>query len=172
MQRRADIALVQQVAPTPPALGPSTGLGQISGVVDGGEISDSLDGLIDLVAELQENGSTPSQVLMSPTAWAAFRKLKVGGAGTNQSLIGAGTEDAASLLLSLPVLVNVAVPALTGFVIDRTAVVSVFGEVKVSTSDHQYFSSGSVAVRCTWRVGHNMVWPNGIRIFSIAASGS
>jgi len=160
------------VAPTPPALGPSTGLEHIAGTVDGGEISDSLDGLIDLVAELQENGSAPSQILMSPTAWAAFRKLKVGGTDTNQSLIGAGTQDAASLLLSLPVIVSVAVPALSGFVIDKTAVVSAYGEVQVNTSDHQYFSSDSVAVRCTWRVGHNVVRPNRLGRFTIAGGGS
>jgi HK97 family phage major capsid protein len=167
------LALVdQQVAPTPPALGPSTGLDNVTGIVNGGEISDSLDGLIDLVAELQENLSTPSLILLSPTAWAAFRKLKVGGAETNSSLIGAGTTDAAQLLLSLPVLVNVAVPPLTGFVIDKSAIPSAFGEVNVNTSDHQFFTSDSVAVRCTWRVGHNVVRPNRIGKFTIAGGGS
>jgi len=77
VQRRADLAFVQQVAPTPPALGPSAGLDKITGVVEGGEISVRLRLLIDLVAELQENGSAPTQILMSPTAWASFRKLKV-----------------------------------------------------------------------------------------------
>jgi HK97 family phage major capsid protein len=167
VQRRADLAFVQQAAPTPPALGPSTGLDN-TGLVDGGEISDSLDGLIDLVAELQENLSTPGVILMSPTVWAAFRNLKVCDTDTNSSLIGAGTNDAAKLPLSLPVLVNVAVPTLTGYVIDKSAVVSAYGDVTVNTSDHQFFSSDSVAVRCTWHVGHNMVQPNRIRTFTIA----
>jgi hypothetical protein len=121
----------------------ATGLDNIAGTVDGGEISDSLDGLIDLVAELQTNLSTPSLILLSPTAWAEFRKLKVGGPAMNSSLIGAGTTDAAQLLLSLPVLVNVAVPPLTGYVIDKSAVVSAYGEVNVNTSDHQLFRSDS-----------------------------
>ena len=34
-------------APTPPALGPSTGLDNITETVDGGEVSDSLDGMIE-----------------------------------------------------------------------------------------------------------------------------
>jgi hypothetical protein len=37
--------------------------------------------------------------------------------------LGAGTSDAQQLLLSLPVLVNPAVPDYTGLVIDRNAVV-------------------------------------------------
>lgn len=70
---------------------------------------------------------------MSPTAWAEFRKLKVG---------------------------------------EKSAVVSAYGEVNVNTSDHQFFSSDSVAVRCTWRVGHNVVRPNRIGTFTIAGGGS
>jgi hypothetical protein len=58
-------------------------------------------------------------LLLSPTAWASLRKLKVGGTRTNESLIGVGTQDASQLLPSLPVLVNVAVPPLTGYVIDK-----------------------------------------------------
>jgi hypothetical protein len=82
-------------------------------------------------------------ILLSPTAWAEFRKLKVDGPAMNSSLIGAGTTDAAQLLLSLPVLINVAVPPLTGYVIDKSAVVSAYGEVNVNTSDHQLFRSDS-----------------------------
>lgn len=172
VQRRADLAFVQQAAPTPPALGPSAGLDNIAGLVDGGEIADNLDRLVDLVAQLQTNLSTPTHILLSPTAWAEFRKLKVGGTDTNSSLIGAGTTDAQALLLSLPVIVSVAVPELTGYVIDRSAVVSAYGEVQVDTSEHHYFSSDSIAVRCTWRVGHNVVRPNRIGRFAIAGGGS
>ena len=108
---------------------------------------------------------------MSPIAWAAFRKLRTG-TELNSSLLGAGTEDAQQLLLSLPIIVSVAVPALTGFVIDKTAVVSAYGEVQVNTSDHQFFTSDSVAVRCTSHVGHNVVRPNRIGTFTIAGGGS
>jgi HK97 family phage major capsid protein len=161
------LAYVQQVAPTPPALGPSAGLDNIAGIVDGGGVTDNLDGLIDLVAELQTNLANPSHILLSPTAWAEFRKLKVGGADTNSSLIGAGTNDAQQLLLSLPLFVNLAVPVGIGFVLDQSSIVAAYGEVAVATSEHQYFSADSVAVRCTWRIGHNVVRPNRIGTFSI-----
>jgi hypothetical protein len=103
---------------------------------------------------------------MSPTAWASFRKLNVGGSSTNQSLIGAGTEDAEQLLLSLPI-ISLAVPPLNGFVLDNTAIVSADSDVRANTSDHQYFSSDSVAVRWTWRVGHNIVRPNRLGHFIV-----
>jgi len=73
-------------------------------------------------------------------------------------------------LLSLAIIVSVAVPPLTGFVIDNTAVVSAYSDVRVNTSDHQYFSSDSVAVRCTWRVGHNVVRPNRLGRFTVEAT--
>jgi len=140
--------------------------------VDGGVVEDSLDGLIDLVAELQTNLSTPSHILMSPTTWAEFQKLKVGGVSTNQSLIGAGTIDAKAMLLSLPVVVNIALPDFSGLVIDRSAVVSAYGAVNVSTSEHKYFDSDSVVVRCTFRMGQNILRPNRIGKFIIGSGGS
>jgi hypothetical protein len=86
--RRADFAFMQQAAPTPPALGPSTGLLNVTDVVDIGDVSDNLDVLIDGVAELQENLSNPSVIVLSPSAWVEFRKLQDVGAETNSSLIG------------------------------------------------------------------------------------
>ncbi|PND54344.1 phage major capsid protein [Mycobacterium sp. ENV421] len=169
--RRADLAFIQQVAPTPPAIGPSAGLLNVADVVDIGDVSDNLDALIDGIAELQENLSNPTMIVLSPSAWAEFRKLKVGGTETNSSLIGAGTSDAQQLLLSLPVLVNVAVPSNTGLIIDKSAVVSAYGTVNVATSDHQYFSSDSIAVRCTFRLGQNVVRPSRIAMFTVAGGG-
>jgi HK97 family phage major capsid protein len=169
--RRADVAFIQQIAPTPPALGPSTGLLNVPGIVNGGAVSESLDTLVDLVAQLQENLSTPSHILLSPSAWAEFRKLRTG-TELNSSLIGAGTQDAQQLLLSLPVVVNVALPALTGLVLDKSAIVSAYGSVNVATSEHQFFTSNSVACRCTFRLGQNVVRPNRIGKFTIAAAGS
>jgi hypothetical protein len=111
--RRANRAFIDQVAPTPPALGPSTGLLHVTGIVDGGEVAVSLDALIDLVAELQTNLSTPSHILLSA-----------------------------------------------------------YGAVNVNTSEHKYFDSDSVAIRCTFRLGQNAVRPNRIGKFTIGGTGS
>ncbi|MGY4713026.1 phage major capsid protein [Mycolicibacterium sp. CBM1] len=167
--RRADLAFLAEPAPTAPAVAPVAGLAHTINLVDGGAIDGNLDALIDLVARLEENLANPSHIIVSPTTWAALRRLKVGGQGVNESLLGAGTNDAQPMLLSLPVLRNRAVPAGTGFVVDKSAIVSAVGTVRVANSEHEYFSSDSVALRATWRIGHAVVRPERIGKFTIAS---
>jgi HK97 family phage major capsid protein len=168
--RRADIAFLAEPAPTAPAVAPVAGLANTTGLVNGGTVTKNLDGLVDLVAQLETNLATPSHIVVNPLTWAALRRFKVGGTSTNESLIGAGTTDAQRMLLSLPVLVNIAVPANTGFVVDRNAIVSAVGPVRVANSEHEYFSSDSVAVRATWRIGHAVVRPERIGKFTVGAA--
>ncbi|MGH3265309.1 MAG: phage major capsid protein, partial [Trebonia sp.] len=164
--RRANTAFVAEAAPTAPAVAPMPGLLNVAGIVDGGEIGTNLDGLVDLIAELQTNLAVPSHILLGVHAWSEFRKLKVGGSETNSSLLGAGTSDAQQLMLSLPVIVGVAVPGNTGIVLDRNAIVAAVGPIKVATSEHQYFNSDSIALRATWRFGHVVVRPERIGKFT------
>ena len=44
----------------PPALAPAAGLVNVANVVQGDEVSESLDALVDLVAVLRDNLSTPT----------------------------------------------------------------------------------------------------------------
>ena len=94
------------------------------------------------------------------------------GSTYDQSLLGAGTTDATPMLLSLPVIVDPAVPDYSGVVVDQRAIVSAVGGIKVATSEHQLFSSDSVLLRATWRFGHVVVRPDRISTFSITAPGS
>lgn len=166
--RRADSAFLAEVAPVAPALAPAAGLANMGGLVDGGAIADNLDALVDLVAELEENLSTPSLIVVSPTTWAALRRLKVGGTDTNESLLGAGTTDAQPMLLSLPVVRNIAVPAGVGFVVDKSAIVSAVGDVRIANSEHERFSADTVVLRATWRIGHTVMRPERIGRFTVA----
>ncbi|MGZ8748534.1 MAG: hypothetical protein ACXWZ2_16360, partial [Mycobacterium sp.] len=75
------------------------------------------------------------------------------------SLSGAGTTDGTPMLLSRPGLVDPAVPDYSGLVIDKRAVVSAVGPIKVATSEHELFSADSVLLRATWRFGHVVVRP-------------
>lgn len=169
--RKADEAFLTQAAPVAPATNPAAGLLNIAGTVEGDEITASLDVLVDLVAEIQTNGGTPTHVIVAPDTWAALRKLKVG-VDFNSSLLGAGTADAAPLLLGLPVVVNVAMLSLTGLVIDRNAIVSAVGPVQVATSQDAYFSTDDVGLRATWRIGQNIVRPDRVGTFTVAPGGS
>ncbi|OCB41043.1 major capsid protein [Mycobacterium malmoense] len=164
--RAANLAYIAQVAPTSPAVTPPAGLLNVTGIVDGGAIADSLDGLVDILATLATNLATPSHIVLSPTAWASLRKFKTG-TGYNSSLLGAGTSDVQPYLLDLPVIVDPAVPTGDGLVVDKTAVVSAVGQVMVATSDQFYFNSDSIGIRCTWRFGQNVVKPDRIAKFTV-----
>lgn len=164
--RAADLAFLTQAAPTPPAANPAAGILNVDGIVEGDPVTDSLDALVDLVAEIQTNGGQPSHILLSPDAWAALRKLKFAD-NSNQSLLGAGTADSEPMILSLPVIVNVAVPTLTGVVLDRQAIVSAVGPVQVATSADAYFKTDDIALRATWRIGQNIVRPDRVGVFTV-----
>jgi hypothetical protein len=126
---------VAEANPTP-AAAPAAGLVNVSGTVAGDIVSGSLDSLVDLIAVLQNNDAQPPHILLDPLGWAQFRKLKTGET-YNSTLLGAGTTDAQQLLLSLPVIVDKAVPDFTGIVVDRNAVVSAVGTPQVATSVDQ-----------------------------------
>lgn len=165
----ADKAFLTQTAPTSPAVTPPAGLLNVTGIEAGGEVSGDLDVLVDLVATVQANGAQPSQVLLAPDAWASLRKLKTG-TGSNAALLGAGTDDAAPRLLGIPVVVTGALSTGKGLVIDKGAVLSAVGPIMVAVSEHAYFGSDGTAIRCTWRFGANVVRPDRIGSFTVAAS--
>ena len=169
--RRSNLAFVAESAPTGGDVAPVAGLVNTADVVEGDDVSQSLDALVDLIARLQDALAIPSHILLDPLGWAELRKLKTGTA-FNSSLLGAGTTDATPMLLSLPVIVDPAVPDYSGVVVDQRAVVSAVGQVKVATSEHQYFSSDSVLLRATWRFGHVVVRPDRIGKFTITPEGS
>lgn len=166
--KAANVAYLAQVAPTAPAVTPPAGLLNIAGIVPGGAVAADLDALVDLLATLEGNGATPSHIIVDPIAWASLRKFKTA-TGSAASLLGAGTSDAARLLLDLPVLVTPAMTAGTGLVIDKSAIVAAVGEVMVAQSEHAYFDSDSIALRCTWRFGANVVRPDRIGKFTVTA---
>lgn len=166
--RKADEAFLAQPAPTTPAVTPPAGLLNINGIETGDAVTDNLDALIDLIATLEGNGSTPSHIILDPTGWASLRKIKTG-TGSAAALLGAGTSDAARVLLDLPVLVTPALTAGTGLVLDRNAIVSAVGPVRVAHSDDAYFGNDAHAVRVTWRIGWNVVRPDRIGSFTVTA---
>ncbi|WP_280507809.1 phage major capsid protein [Nocardia flavorosea] len=158
LTRKADLAFVAQAAPVSPAVAPVAGLANQSGIVTStARLDVSLDALVDMVAELQDNGALPSHLLVSPSSWALISKFKTG-TGSNQALVSStGVQEAAVLRLNgLEVVVNSAVPAGKALVVDSTAVISAAGQVMVAVSEHAAFSSDSILVRGTWRIGHGL----------------
>lgn len=166
--KKANSAYLTQAKPTSPAVTPPAGLLNITGIKSGGAVTGSLDALVDLIATLEGAGSTPSHIILDPVGWASLRKFKTT-TGAATSLLGAGTTDAQRILLDLPVLVSPAMTAGTGLVVDNSAIVSAVGTVDVATSDQVYFTSDSIALRATWRIGWNLVRPERIGKFTVTA---
>jgi HK97 family phage major capsid protein len=130
-----------------------TGLLNTPGIIDfETPIGDDLDLLVDAVSFIELDGGTATHIVANPTAWATLSKLKRG-ADSNESLVGAGTVAAERALLGLPVLVTPAMPAGSLLVVDQSAVIGAQGPVRVARSDDAYFSSDSIGVRVTWRLG-------------------
>jgi HK97 family phage major capsid protein len=166
---KADNAFVAQAAPTSPATAPVAGLVNVDGVEKQTSVSTNIDKLVDLEAAVRSNGATPSAWILAPDTWAALRKMKQGGSGSNVSILGAGTDNADARLLSLPVVVNSQVPSKTGLLVDNAAVVSAAGQVRIDTSRDQFFTSDSVAIRATWRTGHAVPRPKRIGVFNLGS---
>ena len=164
----ANVAYIAQAKPIAPAVTPPQGLLNITGIVNGGAFATSLDTRSDTLALLETNGAMPSHVVASPQAWGYLRGFKVG-TGRNDMLLGAGTLDTEKRLLGLPMLTGAAVPAGSLLILDQTAIVSAIGDVEVAISDQVYFNSDSIAVRCTWRFGSNVVRPNRIAKMTVTA---
>ena len=152
--------------------GAPTGVLHAANVVDGGEVAANLDGLVDLVADLEANLAHPQYIVVSPDVWASLRKLKVGGDQLNASLLGAGTTDAVPMLLSLPVLRSPFIPAGSGLVIDPAAIVSAVGPLNIAQSEHALFAADSVMLRATWCIGWSVMRPSRIGRFTVADDGS
>jgi HK97 family phage major capsid protein len=146
--------------------GGPTGLANVSDVIDGGMIGSDLDALVDLIADIETNGGTPSHIVLHPYAWAEVKKLKVA-TDSKQSLVGAGVSDAEPRLLSLPVVRSRFVAPDTGLVLDSSAIISAVGPVQVAVSEHALFSSDAVQLRATWRIGWGVVRPDRIGTFSV-----
>lgn len=159
--KKANEAYLSQVIPTPPAVTPPGGVLTHPGIQDGGTIATNLDALADAFTLVEVAGGNVTHILAAPDSWGALRKLKKGTA-SNESLLGAGTEDAEKRILNTPVLTSNAVPSGQLALLDSSAIVSAAGEVQVATSEHAYFGSDSIALRVTFRFGQNLVRPQRI----------
>jgi HK97 family phage major capsid protein len=115
-------------------------------------IADDLDQLVDAIAFVELDGGTATHIIANPTAWGTLSKLKRA-TDCNESLVGAGTVAAERALLGLPVLVTPAMPGGALLVVDKSAVIGAQSPVRLARSEDAYFSSDTIGVRVTWRLG-------------------
>jgi HK97 family phage major capsid protein len=168
--KKADRSFLAETNPTAPAVRPIGGLINYPGLTSQTGVS-SLDKLIDLEADVRAAGGDPTSWILAPTTWAALRKLKTGGAtgaGSNESVLGAGTSDAEPRLLSIPVVLNAALPAGSGLLVDNQEIISAASTVEVDVDHSAAFRSVMVAVRGTWRIGYGVPRPARVGTFQMS----
>ncbi|MGP4054285.1 phage major capsid protein [Mycobacterium sp. 4D054] len=145
------------------------GLLNAAGIVDGGAVAGDLDAVVDAVAGIEADGGTATHIIAAPDAWASLSKLKRA-TDSNESLVGAGTVAATRALLGLPVLVTPAMPAGALLVSDQSAIIGAQSQVRLARSDDAYFSSDSIGVRVTWRLGWKVMNAARVAKLTIAAA--
>lgn len=159
--KKADsLFLTAPVQETSDNVFPSTGLMNFAGVVDGGAITTKtlLSPLIDALAQVADNGATPSALVMSNGAWAKILKLAY---ADGRPVVDADVQtDTTPMLYGLPVIRNSAMPANGILVVDATDIVTGFSDVEVATDSSVYFNSDSVALRVKARVGWTLIHQN------------
>lgn len=159
-------ALLTQAAPTPPAIAPSAGLVNTAGILEGDDVVDDLDPLVDLISELESNYAAPKFLVIDPLSRAALYKMKAGDA-SNEGLLSPVTAEPVSAILGLQVIVSPFLPANTGLIVDPGAIVSAYSDVSVAQSTEAKFTSDSTVYRVTARVGHAVVKADRLAKFAI-----
>lgn len=167
--KKADRSFIAETNPTAPAVRPIGGLINYPGLTSQTGVT-SLDKLIDLEADVRAAGADPTSWILAPTTWAACRKWKTGGAsgaGSNETVLGAGTNDAERRLLSIPVALNAALPAGSGLLVDNREIISAASALEVDTDQSVAFRKVMIAIRGTWRIGYGLPRPARVGKFSL-----
>lgn len=168
MQIAGDVAFLGRTGGTPPAVQPVAGILNQPLTDDLDPVAGSLDPVVDAVAHIEGNYGVADVMVCAPDVWAFVRKLKTG-TGSNQSLLGAGGEDSVRRLLSVPVIVNAAMPAGKLLVADRGAILSAVGNITYAISEDYAFNQDAIAVRATWRFGAVVADPERVVLLDVEA---
>lgn len=160
---KADAVLLTNPVATP-QVGP-VGLINTTGLVEGTGITPAtgIGPVIDLLAQIDANGGTPTAFVASPTAWASLQKLSL---NDGQLILGNAADGAARQLLGLPVIVNRHLTAGTVLAVDESAILSAVGPVEASTSSERYFELDSIGLRVSFRFGFGVLHPDRLGKFT------
>jgi len=163
--RKADQAFLSN------ASGPA-GLLTTAGIVAGGDIGGSVGpdiyALYDAIAAIENDGGQATNLLMNPLDWAKLARIPMG-TGSNVSLLADAHNGAERILGGLPVTVHPSVTVGKAIVIDKSEVVSAYGQLHLDRSDHAFFANDAIAIRATWRIGWAAVRPSRIVKLTVAA---
>ena len=163
---KANAILWQNPAPTEgkPETAP-TGLFNYPGIIQGGNITNTLDPIVDAIASISTNGGAPTGLVMNYGVWAYLLKLR----------------DAEGRLIISPDVANTPTPALFGLPVhlDGMApdgkilvnsigdVYSATGDINIARTDDRYFERDSFGVRLTFRFGWGVPYPDHLAVITV-----
>lgn len=163
---KANAILWQNPAPTEgkPETAP-TGLFNYPGIIQGGNITNTLDPIVDAIASISTNGGAPTGLVMNYGVWAYLLKLR----------------DAEGRLIISPDVANTPTPALFGLPVhlDGMApdgkilvnsigdVYSATGDINIARTDDRYFEHDSFGVRLTFRFGWGVPYPDHLAVITV-----
>lgn len=144
-----------------------TGLLEIAGIDTAGTLEGNLFAAYDAVAAIEADGGQATHLLVNPIDWAKLSKVPTG-EGSNQSLLANVTDPATRSLAGVPVIVHSAVTEGTALMLDKHEVLTAYGELQLARSDDVFFTSDSVGIRATWRIGWTVVRPTRLQKLTVA----
>lgn len=151
LANRANYLLLNQPAPVSPALLPPAGIltqGVVNAAVDG-----SLDEVSMAIAQIESlPDGQATHILIDPIGWATLNIMRKA-TGSNESLLGSGADVTERRLKGVPVIVTSQMPSHTLAIVDKRRLLSAYGSVLASTSEHAFFTSDVVTAKLTIRFG-------------------
>lgn len=134
-----------------------TGLLNITGVINAGTITTTLDPILDGIAGIQQNYGNPSAIIIDPKSWAVLSKLKYAD-GVMQ--LGSPTVAASRTLFSLPVYITPSITAGNALIVSKSDLIAAVGTINLTTSAEAAFNADSLVHRIIWRIGWNTAHAN------------
>ena len=122
-----------------------------------------LGSIIDALADVESHDGNVTNIIASPTACAALLKQPV------VMTSGLPTEATPRQLLGVPVTVSNQMPKDELLLVDKSAIFSSVGTVDVARSDDAAFTSDSVLLRATWRIGWTIADPSKVKLLTVKA---
>lgn len=138
--------------------------GDLGGATDG-----NLDALFDAIGVIENAGGTATHLIVNPLDWAKLSKIKTV-TGSNVSLLSDAHTAALRALAGVPVIAHKAMTVGSALLLDQSEIAAALGGVMLARSDDAFFTSDSVAVRATWRIGWSVVRASRLQKLTVAAS--
>lgn len=163
LMTKANYALLNNTDTT---AGPA-GILTTDGIQQAGELEPSnLDAISDALTMIESEYGYPSHILMDPLSWGKLRKTKTT-AGAGQLLLGSATEQTPDTLFGVQVVVDPAMPKGNILALDNRAILSSYGDLNITASEHAAFDRDSVVTRMTWRFGAKVLHPKRLALVTI-----